>query len=199
MVRNYDPAPIDPEVIQRIVETARRAPSAGFSQGQSFVVVTDPSTRLSIAEAANEQHYVASGLDPWISRAPVHVVCCTSEATYRRRYSEPDKLRADRTPIEWPVPYWYFDAGCSAMLLLLAAVNEELAAGFLGLPSEGFDRVRHLLDIPSDVTPVGLVTIGRPAPDRRSSSLKRGWKPVEEVIHFESWGLAPGRTPLGDT
>lgn len=199
MVRNYDPAPIDLEVIHRIVDTARKAPSAGFSQGQSFVVVTDASMRLSIAEAANEQQYVASGLDPWISRAPVHVVCCTSEAIYRRRYLEPDKLRADGSPIEWPIPYWYFDAGCSAMLLLLAAVNEGLAAGFLGLRSQGFDLVRDLLNIPDDVTPVGLVTIGRPAPDRRSSSLKRGWKPAQEVIHFESWRQAPGQMPQGDT
>lgn len=187
MVRNYADRPVSLESIQRIVNLARKAPSAGFSQGQSLVVVTDGHIRQRIAKIANEPHYVASGMAPWISRAPVHVVCCTSEAVYRHRYMEPDKLRRDGTPIEWPIPYWFVDAGCSMMLLLLAAVDEGLAAGFLGLDEEGYGRLRSLLAIPQEVTPIGIITIGHPAPDRRSKSLDRGWKPPSEVVHFERW------------
>lgn len=188
MVRNYADEPVSPDAIERIVRVARRAPSAGFSQGQSFVVVTDAALRRKIADLAREPEYVEAGFDPWISRPPVIVVCCTSERVYRDRYREPDKLGPGGEEIEWPVPYWYVDAGCSMVLLLLAAVNEGLAAGFLGMHAEGYAGVRELLSIPEEVTPIGLVTIGHPAPDRRSGSLERGWKPEDQVVHRERWG-----------
>jgi nitroreductase len=187
MVRNYLPDPIPDEVLDRVMHAARRAPSAGFTQGQSFVVVTDPERRTAIAGLAHEDDYVAAGFDPWLSQAPVHVIVCTSEAAYRKRYAEPDKSRAGATH-DWPVPYWYVDAGASLMLLLLAAVNEGLAAGFAGSHSLG--GIKELLAIPPEVDPIGLVTLGYGAPDRRSGSLKRGWKPPEDVVHRELWGSA---------
>ncbi|NNC91402.1 MAG: hypothetical protein HKN80_02795 [Acidimicrobiia bacterium] len=184
MVRNYLPDPLPDEVIDRILERARHAPSAGFTQGQSFVVVTGAETRAAIARLAHEDEYVAAGFDPWLSRAPVHVVLCTSEAAYRERYAEPDKAGAGGAH-DWPVPYWYVDAGASLMLLLLAAVDEGVAAGFAGSHSLG--GIARLLGIPPEVTPIGLVTLGYPAPDRRSGSLARGWKPIEGVVHREQW------------
>jgi nitroreductase len=185
MVRNYTDDPVDPATVGRIVAFGARAPSAGFTQGQSFVVVTDGTTRLAIAELAGEPAYVASGFDPWISKAPVHVVVCVSEAAYHRRYSEPDKLRDDGTEIAWPVPYWWVDAGASLMLLLLGAVDEGLAAGFLGVHS--IPGLQQLLDLPDDVLPIGVVTIGHAARDRRSASLRRGRRPLQDVIHRERW------------
>lgn len=184
MVRNYLPEPIPAEVLERILDHARRAPSAGFTQGQSFVVVSEAARRRAIAKLANEDEYVAAGFDPWLSRAPIHIVVCTSEASYRARYSEPDKAGTDEAQ-EWPVPYWYVDAGASLMLLLLAAVNEGVAAGFAGSHSLG--GIQELLGIPPEVVPIGLVTLGYATPDRRSGSLERGWKPIEDVIHREDW------------
>ncbi len=183
MVRNYTDDPVDRETIDRIVASALKAPSAGFSQGQSFVVVTSPDRRHDIARLAGESQYVAKGFDPWISTAPVHVVVCTSEKVYRDRYAEPDKLDPDGEPIAWPVPYWWVDAGASMMLLLLAAVDEGLAAGFLGVHS--VPDLKTLLDIPEDVDPIGIVTIGHPAPDRRSGSLSRGRR--AGTVHWERW------------
>ncbi|MFQ5948924.1 MAG: nitroreductase family protein, partial [Acidimicrobiia bacterium] len=185
MVRNYRSDPVKPAALDRILDTARRAPSAGFSQGQSLVVVTGPEQRRAIAELAGEADYVEAGFDPWISRAPVHVVVCVSEETYRARYREPDKTPPGAPEKEWPIPYWWVDAGASLMLLLLAAVNEGLAAGFLGVHS--LPGLRDLLRIPQDVAPIGVVTIGHPAPDRRSRSLDLGWRPIDEVIHRERW------------
>lgn len=184
MVRNYQDRPVDRQVIERVVEAARRAPSAGFTQGQSFVVVTDPELRRRIAELGGEADYVEAGFDPWMSRAPVHVVVCVSEEAYRRRYREPDKAGTDEQ--HWPVPYWWVDAGASLMLLLLAAVDEGLAAGFFGV--HRLPGLQELLGIPEEVSPIGVVTIGHPALDRRSGSLARGWRPLEEVVHWERWG-----------
>ena len=184
MVRNYTEAPVDPDAVERIVDAGRRAPSAGNTQGQSFVVVTDPHRRRRIAELSDEPAYVAMGFDPWISRAPVHIVVCVSEEAYRARYREPDKS-PDGTDIDWPVPYWWVDAGASMMLLLLAAVDEGLAAGFLG--SHTMPELERFLGLPDDVRAIGVVTVGHPAADRRSGSLDRGRRPLESVVHREEW------------
>ena len=184
MVRNYTDAPVGEASVDRIVEAARRAPSAGFSQGQRFIVVTDPQVRRDIAEAADEPEYVANGFDPWISSAPVHVVVCVREDDYHERYREPDKLD-DGAEIEWPVPYWWVDAGAALMLVLLAAVDEGLGAGFVGF--HALPSIKGKLGIPDDVTPIGVVTIGHPAPDRKSSSLKRGRKGREQTVYRDRW------------
>ncbi len=185
MVRNFTDEPVEPAAISRILDLARHAPSAGFTQGQAFVVVTDPEKRKALAALCGEEGYVAAGFGPWISKAPVLIVPCTSEAAYHRRYQEPDKLKDDGTEIDWPVPYWHMDIGCAVMVLLLAVVDEGLAAGFAG--SHDLDALRALLGIPAEVTPVGVIPIGHPAPDKRSPSLARGRKAKAEYVHYERW------------
>ncbi|HUP83633.1 MAG TPA: nitroreductase family protein [Candidatus Limnocylindria bacterium] len=186
MVRNYDASqPVAREVLERIAAAAQRAPSAGFSQGQRLVVVTDPDVRRRIAELANEDAFVAAGFDPWVSRAPALIVPCISEAIYHRRYQEPDKLQEDGTEIDWPIPYWYMDIGATALLVHQAAISEGLAAGYLGLGD--YSDLKALLGIPADMQPVGIITIGYPLPDRRSGSLKRGWVAKDEFAHWEKW------------
>lgn len=185
MVRNYTGEPVASESLDRILDAARRAPSAGHTQGQSFVVVTERAGRNRIAELAGEAEYVERGFDPWISRAGALVVVCVSEAAYHRRYSEPDKTDADGNETDWPIPYWWVDAGAAMMALLYASVDEGLAAGFLGV--HAIEDLSSELGIPDDVTPIGIVTIGHPAPDRRSGSLARGRRPIDDVIRYESW------------
>lgn len=188
MVRHFTSEPVEPEAITRILDLARRAPSAGFTQGQSFVVVTRPETRREIARICDEEEYTSSGFAPFISEAPALVVPCVSEAAYHRRYQEADKLDEQGQETEWPVPYWFMDIGCSVMALLLAVVDEGLAAGFAGAPTtERMGELRRLLGIPDEVTPVGVIPIGHAAPDQRSSSLKRGRKPIADFAHYERW------------
>jgi nitroreductase len=186
MVRNYDPdKPVSREILERITAAAQRAPSAGFSQGQRLIIVTDPARRQRIADICDEPGYVAAGFDPWVSRAPALIVPCVSEEVYHARYREPDKIQPDGTEIEWPIPYWWVDVGATWMVILLAAVDEGLAAGFLGT-----HRVADLqaeLGLPADFLPIGVVTIGHPLPDRRSGSLKRGWALSADFAHWERW------------
>ncbi len=185
MVRNYRPDPVPTAVLDRIVDAGLRAPSAGNSQGLGFVVVTEPHIRLAIAALADEERYVALGFDPWISRAPAHIVVTISEWVYRERYREADKLGPDGEEIDWPVPYWWVDGGAALMAVLLAAVNEGLAAGFLGVHS--LPDLAALLDIPEHHSPLGVVTVGYPLPDRPSGSLDRGKRPRTDVVHHERW------------
>jgi nitroreductase len=191
MVRNYTDEPVDREALQRIVAAGRRAPSGGFSQGVRFVVVTEAGTRARIAELADEPYYIERGYEPWISRAPVHIVVALREDDYHDRYREPDKLE-DGEEAEWPVPWWWIDAGKAMMLLLLAAVDEGLGAGLFGCyPAENNDRLRELLGIPDDYAIVGVVTVGHPAPEpleeRTKKSLRSRRRPLEEVVRWERW------------
>lgn len=188
MVRNYSDEPVAPDALERIVEAGIRSPSAGFSQGQRFIVVTSQDQRFAIARAAGEQAYVAEGFAPWISKAPAHIVICADKNAYLERYSEADKAGTDDAPsteADWPVPYWWVDAGASMMAILLAAVDEGLAAGFLG--AHALDMIHDTLDIPQDILVVGVVTVGHPLPDRRSGSLERGWRDRGSVVFYDSW------------
>lgn len=186
MVRNYDPdKPVSRDQLERIAAAAQRAPSAGFSQGQRLVIVTDPDRRARLAQICDEPGYIAAGFDPWVSRAPAIFIPTVSEEIYHRRYQEPDKIQDDSTEIHWPIPYWYTDIGATALLIHLAAIDEGLVAGFLGLAD--YSELKDFLGIPADQQPIGLVTVGYPAPDRRSGSLKRGWVPRHDFAHWEQW------------
>ncbi len=64
MVRNFSDRGVDPEAIERILDLARRGPSAGYTQGQSFLVVTQPETKASIARCAVRPSTLPRGSTP---------------------------------------------------------------------------------------------------------------------------------------
>lgn len=191
MVRAYEPKPIPRETLESIVKTVRHAPSAGFSQGQRLLVVTDPDRRKAVADEVGERFYVEQGFDPWISGAAALIVVCTREDDYHDRYRQPDKVTEDGDEIEWPVPYWYVDAGAAAMLILLAAIDEGLGAGVFGVPAENINRVREILRVPHDVAIVEVITLGFPARDdaseRLSSRGTRPRRPLDELVRWETF------------
>src|SRR6187399_1442306 len=94
-VRRFEEGGVEPEVIERIARLAQRTPSAGFSQGQRLLVVTDPARRKELA------------MGPWISECAAQFVPCVSEAIYHRRYREADKIDEAGNEIVWPVPFWW--------------------------------------------------------------------------------------------
>jgi nitroreductase len=187
MVRHFATEPIHREVLERIAAIAQQAPSAGFSQGQRVVIVTDEGRRRRLAELAGEAFYTGRGFDPWISEAPALFVPAVSAKVYVDRYNEPDKRdpsEAPGTEEDWDVPYWWMDGGCTVMLLLLAAVDEGLAAGFAGGDVDG---IRAELAMPADFSPLGVIPVGRPLPDKKSPSLARGWRGLDEFARWETW------------
>ena len=185
MVRHFTDEPVGSDALERVLAAAGRGPSAGFTQGVSLVVATEAATRRRIAEIAGESWYVGAGHHPFLSEAPVHVVLCTSEAVYQARYRLADKAKPDGSEKRWPVPWWWFDAGATLSLLLLAATDEGLATAFVGV-REPRD-LNGLLGIPDDVAACGVLLLGHGAPDKPSRSLARGRRPVSEVVHREKW------------
>ena len=192
MVRDYDPArPVPPEVVERLLEHAIRAPSAGFSQGWAFLVLSEDEDRERFWSVTTS----ADATDGWLTRmrrAPLLVVVLSSKDAYLDRYAEPDKGWADRAEARWPVPYWDVDAGMAALLILLTAVDEGLGACFFGVPAERVDALREAFGVPPSHRPVGVVSVGYPGgEDRRSPSLRRGRRGLDEVVHRGRW-LTPG-------
>jgi FMN reductase [NAD(P)H] len=184
MVRHYEREPIPRETLTRLVSTVRRAPSAGFSQGQRLLVVDDPALLAQLGSTENEE------LEPWFESAPAHVLVLTREADYHERYTKDDKLQ-EGAEIEWPVPFWFVDAGAALMLLLLAAIDEGLAAGVYGVPVEEEQRWRELLDIPADLRIVAGATVGRPLPDpgwsRVTSRATQRRRTLDELVGWNRW------------
>lgn len=185
MVRHFAADTVSEHHVKKILDLAQHAPSAGFSQGVAYVVVKDPETRKKLGELQGEDGYVSGGFHRFISDAPVVIVVCVSEQIYHRRYQERDKVREDGTEIEWPTPYWFFDAGASSMIMLLSAVDLGYAAAFAG--TFDIEGIRKLLNIPSEFHPVGTISIGKPLPDKKSGSLKRGRRPWTNVVHLDRW------------
>ncbi|MEV4637815.1 nitroreductase family protein [Actinoplanes sp. NPDC049548] len=187
MVRTYDPErPVPPEIVDKLVKHALRAPSAGFSQGWGFLVLQEPEDR--------ERYWsvTAAGgpADSWLQRlrtAPLIIVALSNKSVYLDRYAQPDKGWTDRDESRWPVPYWDVDTGFAALLMHLTAVNEGLGSLFFGVPAERIAAFRDAFGIPDEFTPVGALSVGYPAPDKRSPSLRRGHRPVDDVVHHGRW------------
>lgn len=190
MVRSFTDEPVAPDALERILDAARRGPTAGFSQGVEFVVVTDAGTRAAIA-APGADVLATSGHHNFVAQAPVHVVICVGPEIYRARYREPDKMRVVAGMADeelWRVPYWYVDGGAALMLILLAAVDEGIAAAFVGGRPEA---LRALVGIPDDHVPIGVALLGHEAPDARDfgdvSATPRPRRRLPEVVHRERW------------
>ncbi len=193
MVRDYDPdRPVPPEVRERLLEHAIRAPSAGFSQGWAFLVLESPEERelfwRSTTSAEDEER-----MADWLvrmRRAPLLIVPLSHQSAYLDRYAEPDKGWTDRDEARWPVPFWHIDTGMAALLILQTAVDEGLGACFFGIPPERIDGFRTEFGVPADHTPIGAITVGHRAQDPGSagSAARRPRRTLSEVVHHGRWG-----------
>lgn len=191
MVRNYADLPVDPEVVERALRNATRAPSAGFSQGWGFLVLDTPDDVRRWWQVTTDPASLASP-DSWLTgmmRAPVVIVPCSSKAAYLRRYAERDKGWVDRSEARWPVPFWHMDAAMASLLILQTAVDEGLGACFFGIPVEKEAAVRAEFGIDADFDPVGVITLGHRTTDTGAagSPARRRRKPLDEVVHRGHW------------
>lgn len=197
MVRAYDSTrPVPRSVLDTALDLAVRAPSAGFSQGWDFVVLTELVDRQRFWTATTDPDAAADAWLRGLRTAPALILCLSDKQRYLDRYAEPDKGWTDRDESRWPVPYWDTDTAMAAMVLLLSLVDQGLAGCFFGVPPQRIPAVLEAFAIPSDRRPVGVVSLGYPAPDRRSPSLRRGRRPVAEVAHDGSFGT-PWQTAAG--
>jgi nitroreductase len=186
MVRNFTAEPLDAAVVDGILDLARRAPSAGYTQGFAFLVLEGPEPVGRFWDITFPSPEREGFRWPGLFTAPVIVLPWSSKTAYLDRYAEPDKGWTDRDETRWPVPYWDVDCAFATMTLLLGAVDAGLGALFFGIFG-GVPELRAAFGIPEDFTPIGAVALGHPAADEPSPSLARGRRPWDETVHRGRW------------
>jgi nitroreductase len=204
MIRQFSEQELPPDVVDRIVTSALRAPSAGFAQGWGFLVLEDAADRARFWPFVPNQ----TAHTPAMQNAPLVVVPLAHKASYLDRYAAPDKDWQDRAEEKWPAPYWFIDTGMAALLMLLSAVDEGLGAFFFwimpkareGRPDSEIpahlQRFREEFGIPDDYHPIGAIAIGYRAPDTapQNPTLADRRRDLNHVIHRGQWGT-PMRGP----
>jgi nitroreductase len=188
MHRSFADRPLDPEALERILARARRAPSAGHTQGWAFLVLEGADQVAGFWEHASDPTWRRAPTWPGLLRAPVIVVPLASQDAYLARYSEADKEAAGRaTEAGWPVPYWLIDTAFATMLLLLGVTEEGLGALFFALHGD-IPRLLERFGVPAGWQPLGAVAIGWPdGADTAPGSAARGRRAAEEVVHRGRW------------
>lgn len=197
MVRDYDPdRPLPDGLLDRLVDVALRAPTAGFTQGVSFLILEDRADRDRFWEATTDPGEPPDSWMRGMRTAPGLIVVLASAEAYLDRYALADKGWTDRSTEPWTAPYWFVDAGMAAMAMLYAAVDADpegrLGACFFGVPADRVDQARDAFGIPGDQYVVGVVSVGyRATGEQQSGSPRtRRRKPRQTLVHHGSW-----RTP----
>jgi len=190
MVRAFEPRPVPADVLDRVLDLARRVPAAGNTQGLDLVVLEGPSQTARYWDASLPPERRPDFPWPGLLDAPVLIIPVGDPDAYVARYAEPDKARTGlgEGSDAWPVPYWYVDTAFAAMVALLAAVDEGLGALFFG--QFGHEAaVKVALGIPEGRRPVGTIALGyaRPEADRPSRSSRRPRRPLDEIVHRGRW------------
>jgi nitroreductase len=160
-VRRYQNREVPSETLDQILSLASRAPSAGNVESWDVVIVTDPSLREVLADAALGQEHVVN--------APVLLVICANYVRSMTRYSERGIL------------YALEDATIAATYLMLGAHAAGLSTCWTG----GFDdqMVRDILGLPAHIRPVTILTVGYGA----EAALSPARKDINEHIHQDGW------------
>jgi nitroreductase len=185
MVRAYDTRPVAEDVLERVLDAARRAPSAGMSQPVDLLVLT----RAEDSERFWDLAFPVREGYPWphMFDAPVVVVPLVEPAAYARRYAQPDKAAAGLDDLEaWPTPYWWIDGGAAVQNLLLAAFAEGLGALLFGLFVNDAEILRTF-GVPDGHRPLGAITIGHPRPEPRVRSSPLPRRTLDEIVHRGHW------------
>lgn len=138
-VRSYSSRPIPPDVLERMRQALRFAPSACNYQPWRFIFVTDNELRRKVAEAANHQL--------WMADAPITVVGCGfPEQAYKTVGGYGNSVE--------------IDVAIALDHLTLAAVAEGLGTCWIAAFSE--EKVKRLLEVPQPVKVVAMTPLGYP-------------------------------------
>jgi nitroreductase len=187
MTRNFSGRPVDPGVVDALLEAGLRAPSAGNTQGREFVVLEGAETSRYWDATTDADWRARSSRFAGLRSSPVVILAFADSDAYAERYREPDKADGGQDGEEWPVPFWFVDVGFSVMTILLGAVDRGLGAAFLG-NFRGETALRAELGVPDRLRWLGAVLLGEAAdPDPLTTSARRPRRTLDECVHRGGW------------
>jgi len=187
MTRHFTSAPISRDLVDELLDLCRRAPSAGYSQGTHFIVLTGSSLAEFWRITGSGEWFDDTGTS--VTAAPVVVVPLADQSSYTSRYAEGDKAgHGLEDPANWPVPYWLTDTAMAVQNLLLLAEDRGLGALYFGIFRNAGALLRSL-GVPDGVAALGAVALGHraPADTPSGSSRTRPRRVASEVIHHDRW------------
>lgn len=157
-VRRFKSDPISEEDLNKILEAARWAPSAGNAQPVELVVIKEQDRKKELVKASLGQSFLAE--------APVDIVVCANVPRTRRRYGE----RGARM-------YVYNDTAAAAQNIHLMALSLGYSTCWVGAFDD--EAVKDVINAPDEIDPHAIIPIGKPAespsPPRR--------RPLDEIVH----------------
>jgi nitroreductase len=170
MVRTYKQnKSISDNIITKLIRNAHRAPSAGHTQVQEFIIVKDPLIKKKLRIAAVDQEYVED--------APVLIIVCSNTSRSVGRYG-----------IRGRDFYSIIDGAFASMLILLTAVNEGIGACFVGAFEDA--KVSKILEIPKQVRPIGIICLGYP--DEEPERTER--ISLSKLVYYNKYGNTSGQS-----
>lgn len=200
MVRAYDAdRSLDRAQIDRLLNLALKAPSAGFAQGWHFLVLDEDGAREGFWSVTTDDRRAPDGWLRGMRTAPVLILVFSERAAYERRYAGAAKRGASHAPSDlderWTVPYWHLDAAMAAMLALLAAVDEGLGAAWFGVPPAAVPALRAEFSVPPTLWPVGVLAVGYPASGGVRPTSVDARRPRAEVVSYGRYGSSAPPDP----
>ena len=161
-VRAYKNKEIPTDSLNKILESARLAPSASNRQQWKFIVIRDPDRRKALARAAANQEFVGEApvVIAAVSLDPVHIMRCG-------------------------VPEYAVDIAIAIDHMTLQAV--ELGLGSCWICAFSQEEVKRILNIPDKYKVVALLPIGYPS-DTPSPKIR---KSIKEVVCYETFPQDP--------
>jgi nitroreductase len=159
-VRAFADRDLPEELVLRLLEAARLAPSASNRQEWRFVVARDPANRQRLARAANGQEFVGA--------APVVLACCADTDSHVMPCGQ----------LSYPI-----DLAIAIDHITLCAAAEGLGTCWIGAFDE--DQVKEILGIPPHFRVVALLPIGYP---QDPAPVAKSRLPLEQIVKHERWG-----------
>jgi nitroreductase len=161
-VRAFKSTSVPQEIVDRLIDAARCAPSAGNIQPWEFIVVRKPEIKARLVEAALDQTF--------IEEAPVVIVVCANEARSSQGYGVRGKTL-----------YCLQDTAAAIQNILLMAYSLGLGTCWVGAFRE--EEARETLKIPSGVRPIAMIPVGYPA----ESPSPRSRRSINQIVHYETF------------
>lgn len=161
-IRAFKNEEVSVEDVERLVDAARWAPSAGNIQPWEFIVVRKPEIKKALVEAALGQDF--------IKEASVVIIVCANENRSSERYGVRGKSL-----------YCIQDTAAALQNMHLTAYSLGLGTCWIGAFNE--EEARRILKIPQGIRPVAIVPVGYPAETARLPKKR----PLDQIVHYEAF------------
>jgi nitroreductase len=161
-IRAFRSDDVSPKIVEKLLDAARWAPSAGNIQPWEFIVVRKPEIKRALAEAALDQTL--------IEEASVVIVVCANEDRSSQGYG-----------IRGKTLYCLQDTAAATQNILLTAYSLGLGTCWVGAFRE--EEAREILKIPHGIRPVAIIPVGYPA----ETPPQRDRRPISQIAHYETF------------